>query len=90
MTEQATTILTTLVLYMLTLIGIGFWAKARTRNNEDFFLGGRALGPVVGAISYSCSASSAFALLGVSGIAYVIGVSAFWVIGGSLIGAVLS
>ena len=46
--------------------------------------------PVVGAISYSCSASSAFALLGVSGISYVIGVSAFWIIGGSLIGAILS
>ena len=88
--EQTTVILTTLVLYMLTLIGIGFWARARTRSNEDFFLGGRALGPVVGAISYSCSASSAFALLGVSGISYVIGVSAFWIIGGSLIGAILS
>ena len=62
--EQTTVILTTLVLYKLTLIGIGFWAKAPTQSNEDFFLGGRALGPVVGGISYSCSASSAFALLG--------------------------
>ena len=88
--EQTTVILTTLVVYKLTLIGIGFWARARTQDNEDFFLGGRALGPVVGAISYSCSASSAYALLGVSGIAYVIGLSAFWVVGGALIGAILS
>ena len=88
--EQTTVILTTLVLYKLTLIGIGFWAKARTRSNEDFFLGGRALGPVVGGISYSCSASSAFALLGLSGASYVLGLSAFWIICGSIIGATVS
>ena len=88
--EQTTVILTTLVLYKLTLIGIGFWARARTRNNEDFFLGGRGLGPVVGGISYSCSASSAFALLGLSGASYVFGVSVFWVICGSIIGAIVS
>jgi len=88
--EQATVILTTLVLYKLTLIGIGFWARARTRSNEDFFLGGRGLGPVVGGISYSCSASSAFALLGLSGASYVFGVSVFWVICGSIIGAIVS
>ena len=88
--EQTTIILTTLVLYMLTLIGIGFWARSRTRTNEDFFLGGRSLGPIVGGISYSCSASSAFALLGLSGASYVIGVSVFWIICGSIIGATLS
>lgn len=88
--EQTTVILTTLVLYKLTLIGIGFWAKSRTQTNEDFFLGGRALGPIVGGVSYSCSASSAFALLGLSGASYVLGVSVFWVAGGAILGAALS
>jgi len=54
-------------------VGIAFWAKTRMRSNEDFFLGWRALGPVVRGISYSCSASSAFALLGLSGASYVLG-----------------
>ena len=57
--RKATIVAITLVAYKLILIGIGFWASSRNRNEEDFFLGGRALGPVVAAISYSSSASYA-------------------------------
>ena len=88
--EKTTLILATLVLYKLILLGIGFWASARTRNQEDFFLGGRKLGPVVAAISYSSSASSAWTLLGLSGMAYVIGVSVFWLMGGSILGMLIA
>ncbi len=88
--EKSVLILATLILYKLVLLGIGFWATSRTRNQEDFFLGGRKLGPVVAAISYSASASSAWTLLGVSGIAYVIGVSALWLAGGSILGMLVA
>ncbi|MDH3766857.1 MAG: sodium/proline symporter [Gammaproteobacteria bacterium] len=72
------TILLTLIAYKITLIVIGLWAQRRTRDNTDFFLGGRRLGPVVAAISASASSSSAWTLLGVSGAAYVWGLSAIW------------
>lgn len=82
--------LITLVIYKFALIGIGIWASRRTHDEDDFFLGGRSLGPVVAAISYSSSASSAFTLLGISGIAYVMGVGALWVVAGSFTGMLVA
>ncbi len=76
--------LITLVGYLLLLVGIGVWASRRTASGEDFFLGGRGLGPWVAALSYSSSAASAWTLLGLSGIAYVYGVSTLWLALGSI------
>lgn len=83
-------VLITLVLYQLLLLGIGWWAKYRNRDESDFFLGGRGLGPLVAAISYSSSASSAWTLLGVSGIAYLLGISAVWIAAGSFSGMLVA
>ncbi|HKX55014.1 MAG TPA: hypothetical protein VJN01_02890, partial [Xanthomonadales bacterium] len=88
--EKTTAVAITLVIYLLVLIGIGLWASFRNRNEEDFFLGGRALGPIVAAISYSSSASSAWTLLGVSGAAYVLGVSVVWIASGSCLGMLVA
>ncbi|MEE4173541.1 MAG: sodium/proline symporter [Xanthomonadales bacterium] len=84
--EKTTLVLITLVAYKLLLIGIGFWASRRNSDEEDFFLGGRGLGPVVAAISYSSSASSAWTLLGLSGAAYMLGLRVVWIALGSIIG----
>ncbi|MCH8862954.1 MAG: sodium/proline symporter, partial [Proteobacteria bacterium] len=51
--SNSSVILVTLVAYKAILIAIGFWAQRRTSSNEDFFLGGRQLGPFVAAMSYS-------------------------------------
>ncbi len=71
-------VLITLVIYNALLIGVGLWARGRNRSVEDFFLGGRGLGPWVAAISASASSSSAWTLLGVSGAAYAWGFPALW------------
>lgn len=81
---KAEIVLITLATYKLALIGIGIWASKRTKSESDFFLGGRGLGPFVAALSYSSSAASAWALLGLSGIAYVYGASTLWVALGSI------
>jgi sodium/proline symporter len=88
--SKTTIVIVTLLVYKLILLGIGWWAKSRNQNEEDFFLGGRGLGPLVAAISYSSSASSAWTLLGVSGIAYVMGVSALWIAAGSFTGMLVA
>ncbi|MFT4636451.1 MAG: sodium/proline symporter [Arenicella sp.] len=82
--EKAHVVLITLVVYKLILICIGIWASKRTADSDDFFLGGRGLGPVVAALSYSSSAASAWVLLGLTGIAYLYGVSTIWVALGSI------
>jgi sodium/proline symporter len=84
--ETATIVAITLIAYKLLLIGVGAWASGRNHSGEDFFLGGRQLGPWVAGISYSASASSAWTLLGLSGAAYVLGVSVIWVALGSISG----
>lgn len=83
---DATIVLITLVIYKITLIGIGFWASRRTQSANDFFLGGRQLGPWVAAISASASSSSAWTLLGVSGAAYLWGLSAIWLFPSVMLG----
>lgn len=82
--DKAQIVLITLVIYKAVLIGIGFWASKRNSDGDDFFIGGRGLGPVVAALSYSSSAASAWVLLGLSGIAYVYGLSTIWVAFGSI------
>ncbi len=83
-------IMTTLVGYMITLVLIGVWAQRRTQDQEDYFLGGRQLGPWVAGLSASASSSSAWSLLGVSGTAYAVGMEAFWFLPGVLGGYLFS
>jgi len=87
---DTTTVLITLILYKIILVGIGLWAERRTKSEEDFFLGGRELGPIVGAVSYSASAASAWTLLGMSGVAYIIGLSALWIAAGAVLGSIIA
>jgi sodium/proline symporter len=88
--EKNTIVIVTLVLYKLLLVAIGVWASRRNRDEEDFFLGGRGLGPVVASISYASSASSAWTLLGVSGAAYVLGLRVVWIALGSITGMLVA
>ncbi len=76
--SKAGAILATLVAYKLALVAIGLWASRRTHDAGDFLLGGRRLGGLVAAVSASASSSSAWTLLGVSGAAYLWGLSAAW------------
>ncbi len=88
--SQANYILIVLILYKSLLLLIGFWAQRRIKNQEDFFLGGREMGPFVSALSYSASSSSAWQLLGFSGIVVLIGISAIWLLLGSFFGMLIA
>jgi len=79
-------VIVTLVLYQLLMLGIGWWASRRNSDSEDYYLGGRKLGPVVAALSASASSSSAWSLLGVSGAAFAWGLPAIWLIPATLSG----
>lgn len=84
--DASTSVLITLVVYKIVLVGIGLLASRKTQGHEDFFLAGRGLGPWVAALSANASTSSAWVLLGISGAAYNWGWSAFWIFPGGVLG----
>lgn len=90
MAENTTVILTVLIAYKLILVGVGLWAQRRSGTIQDFLIGDRQLGPVVAAISYAASSSSAWTLLGMSGIAFTLGLSTVWFVIGSVAGMFIS
>lgn len=79
--SRGTAILVTLIAYKLMLVAVGVWASRRASDSaDDYFVGGRSLGPWVAGLSASASSSSAWTILGVSGFAYTQGVSSLWLI----------
>lgn len=72
------------------MLGIGWWASRRNTNSEDYYLGGRKLGPAIAALSASASSSSAWSLLGVSGAAFAWGLPAIWLIPATISGFLIN
>lgn len=73
------------VIFLLTLflpILIGFITRRRTKNQSDFFIGGRAMDKFVVALSAVSSGRSSWLVLGVSGMAYTLGSGAVWAVVG--------
>ena len=77
-----------MVLYMCAIIGIGlYFYKRAQKNSENYFLGGRSLGPWVTAMSAEASDMSGWLLMGLPGVAYWCGLAdAFWTAIGLAIG----
>jgi sodium/proline symporter len=73
------------VIFLLTLflpVFIGFITLRKTKNQEDFFIGGRAMDKFVVALSAVSSGRSSWLVLGVSGMAYTLGTGAVWAVVG--------
>jgi len=63
-------ILITMGIYMLLVIGIGlFFAKRANESSDNYFIGGRSLGPWVAAMSAEASDMSGWLLMGLPGVA---------------------
>ena len=69
-------ILLAMIGYMLVVIGIGlYFAKRAQANSENYFLGGRSLGPWVAAMSAEASDMSGWLLMGLPGVTYWCGLA---------------
>lgn len=81
-----------MVLYMSVIIGIGlYYAKRSNSSSDEYFLGGRSLGPYVTALSAGASDMSGWLLMGLPGLAYWIGLGdAFWTALGLALGTYLN
>ena len=88
MREGSVGILISMICYMLVVVGIGiFFAKKSKQNSENYFLGGRSLGPWVAAMSAEASDMSGWLLMGLPGVAYWFGLAdAAWTAIGLAVG----
>ncbi|RHW34935.1 sodium/proline symporter PutP [Lysinibacillus yapensis] len=79
-----------IVIYMLAMIVIGWYAYKRTTNLNDYMLGGRDLGPAVTALSAGAADMSGWLLMGLPGAIYAAGLVEAWIAIGLTVGAWLN
>lgn len=82
--------LITFLVYLVGMLMIGIVMYRRTHDLSDYVLGGRSLGPVVGALSAGASDMSGWLLLGLPGAIYLTGLSEAWIAVGLATGAYLN
>ena len=71
--NSTVSIIVTIAVYLLAMLGIGFYYAGKNKDTEDFYLGGRKLGPLVTAMSAEASDMSSYLLMGLPGLAYLSG-----------------
>ena len=88
MNPQQIQFLIAMIVYMGLVIFIGIhYSKKANKSSENYFLGGRSLGPWVTAMSAEASDMSGWLLMGLPGVAYWCGLAdAFWTAIGLAIG----
>lgn len=90
MTTNNIIVLCAFAAYMVLMIVIGFVYSKGTKNNEDYFLGGRNLGGWTAALSAQASDMSGWLLMGLPGAVYIAGTGEIWIAIGLLIGTILN
>lgn len=82
---------TAIVIYLVMMVVIGFMCSKKNKNTDDFYLGGRKLGPLVTAMSAEASDMSAYLLMGIPGLALATGLpEAVWTAIGLAVGTYLN
>ena len=91
MTASQISILVVIMVYLFGMIGVGIKLSEKTETVNDFYLGGRKLGPFVTAMSAEASDMSSWLLMGLPGVAYLSGIAdAGWTALGLAIGTYLN
>lgn len=90
--KDSVQIMIVMTIYMAAVIGIGIgFARKANKSSEDYFLGGRTLGPWVTAMSAEASDMSGWLLMGLPGVAYWCGIAdAAWTAIGLAVGTYIN
>ena len=75
MTSTHIIIIATIAVYLLMMVAIGAYYSKKNKSTDDFYLGGRKLGPLVTAMSAEASDMSSWLLMGLPGVALVSGLA---------------
>ena len=84
------TIVAILAGYILMLVGIGWWTSRESGSVSGFYVAGKKLPSWVIAFSANTTGESAWLLLGLTGMGYLVGFHAMWVVLGEVLGVALA
>ncbi len=91
MTSTMWVMVVTIALYLSMMIYVGIRCSKKNKTTDDFYLGGRKLGPLVTAMSAEASDMSAWLLMGLVGTALMTGLAeATWTAVGLAVGTYLN
>lgn len=80
------------IIFLVVMVGVGFYSRQQAKSVDGFVLGGRSLGPWLTAFAYGTSYFSAVVFVGYAGqFGWKYGLSASWIgIGNAIIGSLLA
>lgn len=68
------------VVYLLAMLAFGWWGKSRTKNNSDFLVAGRRLGPMLYTGTMAAVVLGGASTVGGVGLGYKFGISGMWLV----------
>jgi len=80
------TTVTVLIVYLAVLAALAIWSRRETHTLSGYYLAGKKLPYWVVAFSTNATGESGWLLLGLSGMGYLVGMQAYWVVVGELLG----
>jgi len=83
-------VLAVLLIYLAILFGIGIWGGRGSGDLKGYYLAGKQLPSWVVAFSSNATGESAWLLLGLTGMGYLVGFHAFWIVMGKVLGVALA
>ena len=83
-------VLIAFILYFVFVLAMGTYFYRRTKNMEDYVLGGREMNPYVTALSAQASDMSGWLLMGLPGAIFIAGLGEVWIGIGLAIGSYLA
>ena len=68
------------ILYLLVMLGVGWYSRRRARNEADFLVAGRRLGPVLYACTMAALVMGGGSTIGGVALGYQYGISGMWMV----------
>ena len=81
-----------IAIFVVVMVAVGVYSRKQTRSVNEFFLGGRDVGPWLSAFAYGTTYFSAVLFVGYAGkIGFGFGLSSLWIaVGNALVGSLLA
>lgn len=68
------------IAYLLAMLAFGWWGKSRTKNNSDYLVAGRRLGPLLYTGTMAAVVLGGASTVGGVGLGYKFGISGMWLV----------